>query len=708
MCLHPAVRLSLFLFATVVPLVARAQFQAPSKEELQMTSDPKAPGAPAVYLERIETTDDPHHFVTVYARIKILSEKGLEAATVHVTYQRSFVFHASGDNSSRMASGVANHWDAPNVNHSGEDRPFDTDSFNVKSEISALEGRTIQPDGTIVPLTGAPADLLKVKQGHNQTNELTFNLPDVQVGSIIEYRYQIRYDRYEGAADWEIQKPYFTHHEHFSFTPDEHFSVLRNKFGTAGVQGSALVNDRGETLTDVLAGAVLPPNAVVKSEASGVYTLDIADVPPLPVEPFSPPAEGRAYRVGFYYVAWPDLKDYWQREMNLWNKKLNQYTDSTNSLKSTVQEVLKDAATESDKAKRLYEISQKIENIDFSSDGEPGIGTAWIPQGNVEQVLLEKKGTSNQIAYLYYALARAAGLNVRVERIASRSERLFSLQFRDPSQLDTALIVLNIDGKDIIVDPGTRMAPFQTLHWAHAAAGGLALINGKIEPIITPEQKVTENTVIRIGSLDVSPRGAISGTIKVAFIGQEALRLRQLGLRSGADGVKAEIDRMLAAEVPAGMEARVDHVAYLDDPNRQLLAIVPVSGTLAQAGSHLALPRSFFDTRQGNPFPAENVRINPVDGRFPGQTQDQITYVIPAGFTLEGKPQDSLFKWEGNAAYEARTKFERNSITNSRILARGFTLLEPNEYVGLHDFFQKVAAASTEELVLTPANQAVN
>src|SRR6266568_4784059 len=122
---HNFVRFGVMVLIAAGPLVSYGQFQLPTKEELSMTSDPKAPGASAVYLYREETADDPHHFSTVYARVKILTEAGKEMATVHVTYQRRFVFHAKGDNSSRMSAG-ANHWDAPDVSHAGEDMPNDT------------------------------------------------------------------------------------------------------------------------------------------------------------------------------------------------------------------------------------------------------------------------------------------------------------------------------------------------------------------------------------------------------------------------------------------------------------------------------------------------------------------------------------------------------------------------------------------------------
>jgi hypothetical protein len=64
------------------PALVRAQFQQPTDEELKMTADPKAPGAAAVYLNVEEITNDQLHYHSFYARIKVLTEKGKELATV--------------------------------------------------------------------------------------------------------------------------------------------------------------------------------------------------------------------------------------------------------------------------------------------------------------------------------------------------------------------------------------------------------------------------------------------------------------------------------------------------------------------------------------------------------------------------------------------------------------------------------------------------
>ncbi len=548
--------------------------------------------------------------------------------------------------------------------------------------------------------------MLKVTKGP-RGSETSFTMPGVEVGSVIEYRYQVRYDRYLTAPNWVLQKQYFIHKEHFVFRPSTQF--LPQHGTEAGVGDNALKDPHDNILTDIRFRPVLPAGKSMTKDAMGNYVVDLSDVPAIPQEAFAPPLSSETYRVDFFYSYTPDVKDYWQKQMGFWIKEVNRYTASTQALQNAVRELVSASDAPIDKAKKLYAAVEKIENTDSSLDGAPLTGSEYVPSGKVDSVLINKKGSSNQIAFLYLALVRAAGLNARPERIASRSLHVFSAQYMDNIQLDTVLVALKIDGKDILVDPGTRMAPFETLHWAHAGAGGAAMdANGRAELIVTPLQKNTENSTLHVGSLNVSALGAVSGTLKVAFIGQRAIELRQLGLKSGADALKAEINRIIVQEVPAGIEATVDRVLYMDDPERQLLAVIPVSGSFQKnASGRVVLPRMFFEAQEKNPFPQEGARELPIDMRYPAQEQEQITYVLPNGFSLEGTPQDASLKWQENAAFQLHTKVEGSSVTEARILARGFTLLEARDYGELRDFYQKVIAADQQQLVMS-AGQASN
>jgi hypothetical protein len=163
-----------------------------------MTSQPEVPGAAAVYLYREEITDDAMHNWSKYVRLKVLTERGKEYANVEL-----------GQYSAR-----------------------DDEGFNRGFTVGDIQGRTIHPDGTIVPFTGKPFDKLVEKgQGFKETAKV-FTLPGVEVGSIIEYRYRLRYDdNLFIAPSWFIQSELFTRKAHYIWKPTSEQLVSKDEKG---------------------------------------------------------------------------------------------------------------------------------------------------------------------------------------------------------------------------------------------------------------------------------------------------------------------------------------------------------------------------------------------------------------------------------------------------------------------------------------------
>ena len=112
-----------------------------------MKDNPAQPGAKAMILYRSIERDDLMGTQKEYVRIKIFTDEGKEYGNVEVP-------------------------------------PFDREF-----KIGNVQGRTIHPDGSIVPFSGQVFE--KVVERTRKTRFLTksFSMPDVTTGSIIEYRY---------------------------------------------------------------------------------------------------------------------------------------------------------------------------------------------------------------------------------------------------------------------------------------------------------------------------------------------------------------------------------------------------------------------------------------------------------------------------------------------------------------------------------------
>lgn len=665
------------IFATLpFSLSAAAQkFQQPTQEELQMSSEPKAPGAPAVYLYREESTNNQGHYVSEYARIKVLTELGKEYATIHVPYYKGF------------------------------------------SETPIIEARTIHSDGTIVPLAGKAEDLLVFEVHGTRVNTAVFTMPGVEVGSILEYKwtlplggsgkYAMARDADEGTISsemasstpqWEIQKPIYIRKEHFYFNP---FTNLE----ASDLGNRITYYTDGERDKYLLYTANLPAGVQVAKTPKGDYSLDLHDVPPIPRETNAPPESSFLYRVRFFYTPYDTTQTYWDNEVGRWSKQIDDFATQSQTIKEAAGQITAGATTPDAKARKLYEAVQALENTNFSrakSEEERQKLGLKKELKKAQDVWNEKSGSANDIAGLYLALARAAGLEAYGSKVADRSRRIFDPNLLSLYQMDSLLVVLRIDGKDVYLDPGQKLCPYGQLNWKHTLAGGLQQnIKG---PIFAPAGLSKDAITAHSADLTLDEHGAITGTVKILMSGPEALRWRQLSLTDDAIEVEKQFNESMKRLLPAGTQGELDHFQGMDTPATNLLAVVKVSGSLATpSGKRLLVPAFFFSTGAHKQFVDEPTRAIPVDLHYAEQIIDDVIYHLPAGFTIESAPQPTQLPWAGHAALVTKTTSAPGVIDIKHIYARAFILLDAKEYPALRDYYQKLATNDQQQLVLSPA-----
>jgi hypothetical protein len=636
------------------PALLSAQFQSPSKEELEMTSDPKAPGADAVYLYREEKTDDNLHYHSYYVRLKVLTEKGKELATVRTPYER---------------------------------RNF---------KVTDIQGRTIHRDGTVIPLTTKPSDLTDVKTKDFQVNTMVFTLPNVEVGSILEYRLQIRYeDNTVSSPTWQIQQAYFVHKAHYQFEPSRNLD--------------SITDSRGNLANNLMYALILSDGTKMKHDVSGRFSLDVDDIPPIPKDDWMPPLNTINWRAEFYYSGYPTGAEFWRNEGKRWTKETDRFADPGKSLKNAVAELVDASDSDEQKARKIYTAVMKLDNTDFTREKSSAERKSEKLKAirNAEDVWLQKSGTSDDLALLYVALARAAGLHVYPVQVVNRDRAIFDPNYLTLSQLDDYIVDVVLNGKDVYLDPGQKMCPFGLLHWKHSFASGLRLTDAGPVAATTPMGSYTTTAFERVADLNIDDAGNLKGTARFILTGQEALYWRQLSVRNDESEVKKQFDEAIRAYMPDGVQADFNHFIALSDYNSNLVAMVDVSGNLGTAtGKRFFLPGLFFEAHARHPFVAQDKRTTLVDVHYPKLESDQVTYHLPTGFAVETAPQVADIAWPSHAVFKVKTSVSGNDVTVARTVAFNFAVLPSKDYGDLHDFYQKVATADQQQLVLTRAQVA--
>jgi hypothetical protein len=633
-----------------------AQFQNPTPDELKMTADPKAPDAAAVYLYRERVIDDAKHTDITYERIKVLSEKGKELATVHLPY-----IHG-----------------------------LDT--------VSDIQGRTIHADGTIIPLTAKPADLMAFKSTNFEVDEVVFTLPSAEVGSILEFRLTLNNAPFRVAEPiWTIQNHYFIHKEHFWF----------HDFVTSGM---FIPGPDGQPLDRLMTSEFLPSGTIVGLDKSkSIFSLDLSDVAALPDEDWAPPLNTLQWRVEFYYTNSKTPTQFWDAATKQWTKSVEDFTRPTGNLRKIVSDIVAPSDTDDQKARKIYAAVQKLDNTGFSRTRSEAERKREKIKGihQAEDVWKDQIGDEDEIALLFVGLARAADLKVSPLQVVNRDRAMFDGHYLSTRQLNDYLADVTIDGKDVYLDPGQKMCPYGSLHWKHTLASGFQL--GNKDPVITPAVSFKTAVVHRVADLSIDPTGNSKGIVRYVMTGPDALHWRQLALENDLDELKKRFNEAMRDDLPEGVQADFDRFQGLDDPTASLVAVINVSGSLGSiTGKHFFLPGLFFESRGKHPFVASDKRITPVDVHYAKLEQDDITYHLPPGFSIESALQPASTAWPDHALLKIASITSGNDVKVTRSLAYNFTLLAPADYQPLHDFYQKVAAADQQQLVLTRTPTAAN
>ncbi|MEO6923815.1 MAG: DUF3857 domain-containing protein, partial [Bryocella sp.] len=467
-------------------------FTKPTAEELAMKSLPAYPGAPAVMLYEEEITKDDLHVHQFYYRVKVLTEKGKDYANVQLG-----VYNGQGDN-------------------------------NAGNEVADIQARTIHADGTIIPFTGKPYKKMVEKGKDYKVEESIFTLPDVEVGSILEYRYAMRYDdNYYEAPRWYIQKDIFVKSAHYAWYPTSR---------------EMADSDTNAIISTITWFPVLPEGVDIKqiSIPGGMdgpkkeFELKMSDIPPIIEEDFMPPVKSFTFRVLFNFTAFHDGAEYWKVKGKKWSKRADSFIGPNNDLREATKTVIGDATTNDQKLHKIYAAVMTVENTDFTRKHEQSedktAGLAKVT--NASDVWKNKRGNDDEITKLFIGMARAAGFKAYYMTVTGRADSLFISAYLNFNQLNSTLAIVTVDGKDLYFDPGARYCQYGHLTWGDTYASGLRQVDGGGTAFAAaPGEAYTANQEARSGNFTIDAHGGVTGKVGVAYVGDPALLWRQQKLR---------------------------------------------------------------------------------------------------------------------------------------------------------------------------------
>jgi len=619
------------------------------QDDLKMTSEPKAPGAPAIYLYRQVDRKDSGRANTEYnyVRIKILTEEGRESANVVIPYRSESV------------------------------------------HISNIRARTIHSDGSVVDFDGKVYEKMVEKTKGVKIKAKVFTCPDVQVGSIIEYHFNYNFeDGYVFSSYWAISDDLFTRKAVFSLVPYPEFMV------------------RWDSPAGFPAGAEQPkigPDKVVRMTAT--------NIPAFRHEDFMPPENEVKFRVIFIYSEdgfEMDPVKFWKKFGKKANDRMESFLGKRKDMEFAVSQIVSTSDTPDQKLRKIYARVEQIRNLSFEkpkSEQEDKREKTKTPD-NAAEVLKDGYGSGAEITWTFMALARAAGLDTSGLMISRRNEYYFNEKRMNKSELDSNAVMVKVDGKELFFDPGAKFVPYGLLPWEESGVKGMKLDKDGGSWIMTSLPESASSQIQRSANLKLEDDGTLEGTVNVTFTGLEG-RSRRTSQRNEDDEARTKfLEDEFKSYIPVAVEANLTNKPDWNDTEPPLVAEfhVKIPGWVSSAGRRAIFPVGLFSAPE-KPIFAHADRTYAICFDYPYQKKDDVSVELPAGWTVSSVPT-SLDRDAKAAEYVLKVEDNKKAVHISRTVRSDLFVVPQPTYPALRTFFQAVRSGDDEQIVLQPAGVA--
>ena len=532
--------------------------------------------------------------------------------------------------------------------------------------LQGFQGRTVLPDGRVLPV---PADArFERKVSARQKRSVTsVAFPGVEVGAILDYQFELRFD-----------SPYYLEPWYFSDELPVLYSEVTFKI-PAVVQAKAWSSD--------------PFKVGLKTESHKTSTgtelrVWAENLPSIPDEPFGLPFSDLATQMMLLPAA------SWESVCKLFDEVYQKAQRKEGDAVKKAREIGGRAGGARQRAEAIYRfVRDEIHTEDLR-----GI---WLEEGSsVGKTLADKKGDYAEKALLLQTMLGAAQIDARLVWAADRWRGQIDPSLANPAWFDRVLVLAEIDGQRVFLDPSDRSLGFGQIHYGYEGTPAVIHDRKKPETIVLPETPFDQNSRRAVVDLTLDETGAFTGTGELVLTGHHAWERIDW---QDDDAKTLEAWKKWLDDRYRGFA--VSDVKFEERPDERT---VKLTWKLAQReedvlGDEASLMPSRPLGPVAQPFvQAGDKRRSPVLFSYPDRDEIELRLHWPEGWRVEALP--NLTKQEkpaGALVVEVDEKYaERSLIYRRRLDLRSKKLGSAQEYEAVRALYAAVEKSDAQPLAL--------
>ena len=577
-------------------------------------------GGPQLYRE-----------LQVHTRIKILKEDGLKRADVKLNYKH----------------------------------------FLNAQQINNISASTYNLDaGGNVVVSKLDKKLIYDKKLNSKYTQQSFTLPDVKVGSIIEYKYTFR--GYEG-RHWVMQQSIPVKLSYYEVNFPGMIELHTRSFCTYPLKS--------------------------KDESTGLRTImkyEMENIPGIKNEEFVTCKGDYVQRIECWPVAFT-VEGRRYPLIQTWTGVAKSLLDDEDFGLQLKKEIPRTADLD-EQLKKLtdpYSRMVVIHNYVRSNMKWDGVDNFWALSG-VKNAWKDKSGTSGEINLILINLLRDAGLKVDPIMVSTHDNGRMTMGFPDVYQFNKVMAYVQINDKRYVLDGTDKYTQSGLIPEDVMATEGLIL-----DPTSPVSYRLTElwddshvNKNIIIVQAAIDEKGMLKGHATITSRDYARIK-RTPTLKNKEEFITKFISKGKSDFAIEGLAVKNEETDSLP-----LIQDFDFNGAINSSGEYSYFSINMFNGMGANPFISEQRVADVFFGT--NQMHQVLTNIrIPEGYVFEELPKNLKMTLEDNSLSVTRIMQVQGNILSTRITVdfkRPF--YSPQEYADLKEFYKKMYSLLDEQIVI--------
>jgi len=515
-----------------------------------------------------------------------------------------------------------------------------------------------------------------------------FTFPNIKEGSIIEYSYKII-----SPYNFNLRKWYFQHE-----IPVEKSAY---KIGLCPFYNYIVLNmgyieyDKDTTYIKPFGFTFRADNYKTK-----IYEWELNNVPAFKKEKYITSAEDYRKKVEFqlesyygYYGNKFELMKTWEeliKELSIHDS----FGDFMAGNKGLLNDILDNLNIENlndfDKASIIDQFVKK----NFYWNSIYGVYTTQSKRSLIDS----KTGSVADINLFMVSLLNAAGVEAYPVLLSTRKHGRVFYQYPFLNLFNYVAVIIKAEDTEFFTDATEPLLPLGILPFRCMNQFGLKVKKCKKDevaqfyPLVPP----VPHTKSVYSSLEINPQEEkLKANILSKFNGYEALEIRKIHNEEGKGAVSAKI-----SESNNEISLQDFTIKDLNDTEKDLVISMDAEASVDKFGDKIFINPFLVFSHEENPFKSDK-RIYPVDYGFIHEEKFVTTINIPEGYDIAHVPENFSYKNADNTLqFNLMVQKHGAMVQIMSQVKRLKSVYEQEEYPDLKNFFDQVAAAHSEKIVL--------